>query len=273
MKLAEQDAKLFFELMWALQFYVNQKLKIHTHIKNIDEYVDCTTEEKFEVRKALYADKKLIDSFVKENPQNFSEENLSIVSNWKNLIEGEFHIERYLKSYAVLIEENDVYAVLGLYQGFDELVHRSRLPLYVRTVLLPFKGKIVYDGLFQPYNVFFGGGIKRRLKEAYMTAKQNDRIIESLDSTPNENQKKKNKILKDWKPELNALADKAKNLRGSSELPAMYSPAFSLVKASIEFAQLVVSDTDDLDDLYQSLKKVQRASNKVNTVLRRDDFW
>ena len=55
--------------------------------------------------------------------------------------------------------------MLGLNQGFDELVHRSHLPLYVKTVLLPFKEKIVYDGLFQAYNVYFGAGIKRDLKE------------------------------------------------------------------------------------------------------------
>ena len=29
MKLAEQDADLFFEIMWALQFFVNQRLNIY----------------------------------------------------------------------------------------------------------------------------------------------------------------------------------------------------------------------------------------------------
>jgi hypothetical protein len=168
-----QDAKLFFDLMWALQYFVNQKLKILTGVKSLDDYAECSTEEKFEVRKALYADTKLIDSFVQENPQNFSKKKLSIVSNWKKYIEGDFHIERFLKRYAVFIKGTDVYGVLALYQGFDELIHRSHLPLYVKTVLLPFKGKIVYDGLFQAHNIYFGAGIKRELKESYMRAKQN----------------------------------------------------------------------------------------------------
>ena len=269
MRLSEQDAKLFFDLMWALQYFVNQKLKIHTNVKSLDDYAECSTEEKFEVRKALYADIKLIDSFVQENPQNFSEEKLSIVSNWKNFIEGDFHIERFLKRYTVFIKGADVYGVLGLYQGFDELVHRSHLPLYVQTVLLPIKGKIVYDGLFQAYNIYFGGGIKRDLKESYMTAKQNNRIIESLEPTQ---KKKLSKPFKNWMPELNELAGKAKNLRGSSEHPAIYSPAFSLVKASIEFAQLAVSDSADLDHLYKSLRKVERALSKSNTVLNREEY-
>lgn len=273
MKLSEQDAKLFFDLMWALQYFVNQKLKILTGVKSLDDYAECSTEEKFEVRKALYADTKLIDSFVQENPQNFSKKKLSIVSNWKKYIEGDFHIERFLKRYAVFIKGTDVYGVLALYQGFDELIHRSHLPLYVKTVLLPFKGKIVYDGLFQAHNIYFGAGIKRELKESYMRAKQNNRIIESLEPTQKGTQKKKlSKSLKNWMPELNELAGKAKKLHGSSEHPAICSPAFSLVKASIEFAQLSVSDSADLDHLYKSLRKMERALRKSNMVLNREEY-
>lgn len=274
MKLSEQEAKLFFKLMWALQHFVNQRLKILPNIKNVDEYAKCTTKEKFQVRKALYENAKLIDLFVQENPQNCSEEELSIISKWKNYIEGDFHIERFLKKYTVFIQGGEVYGVMGLYQGFDELIHRSHLPLCVKTVLLPFKGKIVYDGLFQPYNIYFGGGIKRDLKESYMVAKQNNRIIETLESTQKRNQKKKTiKPLKNWKPELSKLANIAKNLRGSSESPTIYSPAFGLVKASIEFAQLAESDPEDLDKLYKSLKKVERALKKSYTVLDRQEDW
>ncbi|MBW1900261.1 MAG: hypothetical protein JRJ20_01360 [Deltaproteobacteria bacterium] len=269
MKISKQDAKLFFDLMWALQYFVNQKLKILTGVKSLDDYAGCSTEEKFEVRKALYADTKLIDSFVQENPQKFSEKNLSIVSNWKNYIEGDFHIERFLKRYTVFIKGADVYGVLALHQRLDELIHRSRLPLYVKTVLLPFKGKIVYDGLFQTYNFYFGAGIKRELKESYMRAQQNNRIIESLEPTQ---KKKLSKSLKNWMPELNELAGKAKKLRGSSGHSAICSPAFSLVKASIEFAQLSASDSADLDHLYKSLRKVERALTKSNMVLNREEY-
>ena len=90
MKLSEQDAKLFFDLMGALQFSVNQKLKILTNAKSLDDYAECSAKEKYEVRKALYADINLIDSFVQENPQNISEEKLSIVSNWETLLKETF---------------------------------------------------------------------------------------------------------------------------------------------------------------------------------------
>jgi hypothetical protein len=106
-----------------------------------------------------------------------------------------------------------------------------------------------------------------------MRAKQNNRIIESLEPTQKGPQKKKlSKSLKNWMPELNELAGKAKKIRGSSEHPAICSPAFSLVKASIEFAQLSVSDSADLDHLYKSLRKVERALKKSNMVLNREEY-
>ena len=272
MKLSEKDTKLFFQLMWALQFYVNHKLKIHD-IQRIDDYADSATDQKVKVREALYENIELIDSFVQENPQNFSSENLAIISDWKKFNRGSFFIERLLKKYAVFIQEDKVYGVLGLSQSFDELPYNANVPLYVDTVLLPFKGKIVYDGLLGFRNIYFGGGIKRSLKETYMRAKQNNRIIDSLQKSQVENQNKSEpKSLKKWKPELEELARKAKMLKGSVEHPAIYSPAFSLVKASIEFAQLAVSGESDREILHKALQKVRRAFNKSNTVLYREEY-
>jgi len=40
---------------------------------------------------------------------------LALISKWKNFIEGEFFIERYLKNHAVFIsDENQVFAVTSL---------------------------------------------------------------------------------------------------------------------------------------------------------------
>ncbi len=273
MKLSEQDAKLYFKLMTALQLYVNHKLKIHPEIKCIEDYTDSGMEQKIEIREALFANIELIDSFVQKNPQNFSKDHLDIVSNWKKFIGGDFYIERILKKYAVFIKEDKVYGVLALSQGFDELNFHSNLPIYVDTVLLPFRGKIIYDGLLRAHNIYFGGGIKRNLKETYLRTKQNNRIIDSLEISREEIQNKlKPQSLKNWKPYLDELADKVKKLKGSVEHPPIYSPAFSLVKASVEFAQLVVSEANDEESLHKALQKVRRAFNKSNTVLYREEY-
>lgn len=273
MKLSEPDTKLFFELMWALQFYVNQKLKIHD-VKRIDDYADSTAGQKATVREALYSNIELIDSFVQENPQNCSTANLAIISAWKQFIRGSFFIERLLKKYAVFIQEKNVYGVLGLSQSIDQLIDPTDMPVYVDAVLLPFKGKIIYDGLMGFQNIYFGGGIRRSLKETYMRAKQNNQIIDNLEKPNAAHQKKSTpRSLKNWMPELEELAKRAKALKGSLDHPAIYTPAFSLVKASIEFAQIAASDETDQEGLYKALNKVRRAYKKSSTVLHREEYW
>ncbi len=102
---------------------------------------------------------------------------------------------------------------------------------------------------------------------------ENIELIDNLDKSVAENRNKSDpKSLKNWKPELEELASKAKKSKGTVQSPAIYSPAFSLVKASIEFAQLAVSDANDQEGLYKALQKVRRAFNKSNTVLYREEY-
>ncbi|MBF0235487.1 MAG: hypothetical protein HQK65_21000 [Desulfamplus sp.] len=271
MKLSTEEAELFFELTWPLQFFVNQKLKVLPSIRTLEEYIDCSKDEKFKVRQALYENKPLIDLFVQENPQGFTQDKLSMISEWKKFIKGDFYIERFLKKQAIFISKDDqVYGVCGLNQGFDELIHPSYLPLMVTTVLLPFAGRIIYDGLFQTYNIHFGSGIRGNLKEIYMIAKQNQRVIETLEGSAR-SIPSKTQVLKNWEPEIQELYEKAKHLKGGVHYPPTYASAFGLVKASLDFAQVVVSDSTDLNTLYKTLKKLERELNKAYTILNREE--
>lgn len=276
MKLSNQDADLFFELMFSLQVFINQRLGIVSDISTLEEYLSCRMEQKLLVRDALYENTSLIDEFIQQNPHAFSPDYLTIIAQWKQFVIGEFFIERLLKKYAIFIGSDEkVYGVLALHEPFQETVHPSQLPLYVRTVLLPFKGKIVYDGLIQPYSVFFGGGISFDLKETYMAAKQNSRIIESLEPglqpIPSGHQRKRQH--EDWGSLLDKLMEEAKKLRSGSDQPTIQRPAFSLVKASLELAQSTVHDPDDLDALRRYLKKVDRNLEQVETTLHRAERY
>lgn len=50
----------------------------------------------------------------------------------------------------------------------------------VESVLLPFNDKIIYDSIFSPYRMTFGGGIRRSFNDAYQEAKSKFGIITSL---------------------------------------------------------------------------------------------
>ena len=270
MKLSEQDASRFFEIMWGLQHFVNSTLKLLPQASSADEYAFLSPQDKFVVREALYEHPELIDRYVALNPQELQRADLDVVASWKQFVLGNFYIERMLKKHAIFIGEGAVYGVLALNDAFDELFDRRQLPVYVRTVLLPFEGRIVYDSLMQGYNLFFGSGISGDLKETYMAAKQNHRIITTLgddvgsaETLPPD--------LRDWTPEIDELKAIAKRLRSSNDAPATWSPAFALTRASIELAERTTSDSDDTSAQWDALKKVERAMNRMQTVLYRAD--
>ena len=50
----------------------------------------------------------------------------------------------------------------------------------VDAVLLPFKDRIIYDGLMNGYNISFGAGIRRSLNESFKEAKARQGIVTSL---------------------------------------------------------------------------------------------
>ncbi len=283
MNLSQQDANLFFRLMLSLYGFVNRKLQTVPGANSPEAYERLSSEEKLKLRGVLFSKPELIDLFVEENPFGFGDEELRIVAGWRDFVSGKFYLERCLKKYAIFISSDDeVYGVLGLHDPLDAVVDRRRLPLYADAVLLPFKGRIVYDGVLPHYNVFFGRGISGSLKETYMAAKQRGGIIETLGAAPaaepdaeaeqDRPAAASPKPAKNWRPEMDDLATRARKLRGGSGQAPICTPAFSLVKASLELGQAALADAQDLDHLRKCLKKVERAARGVETILDRAEW-
>ena len=184
MQVTIEDGKLFYKLFSALLGYVNRKLEvIPEQFSESSEYTSLPPQARGKVRGALYEHRELIDQFVAENPAGLSPEELEIVATWKHALVGKFYVFRYLAKYTVFLTASDkpckAYAVLGLADPIEEVVNRP-LPVLCNAVLLPFRGQIIYDGLIAPYNVFFGGGVRRNLNEDYNRAKDTFGIITSL---------------------------------------------------------------------------------------------
>ena len=270
MVLSEDDAKLFFNLMLPLQAFVNLKLELIPDCSTAEAVKNLDSEPRFKLREALYGDIGLIDQFVKENPEGFNYEELGIVQRWSKFIAGDFYIERYLAKHAIFIKNEEVYAVMALHDPFDFFVGREQLPVYTKTVLLPFKGRIVYDGLMQNYRIHFGGGIRGSLRETYLTAKQNGRIIESLDPAMRKTPKNKApRPSKDWRAEVDSLRMHAQILSAGAGTQPIQGAVFNLVKTSLEMAQVSAHQADDLEALWDCARKVERALRKIQTMLNR----
>ena len=183
MLLEPQDVELFFRLHRTLMFFVNQRLKvIPDKLATPEEFAALSPGVRLKVRDALNANLDLIQSFVDENPAHLSDDELDIVRSWRHLVAGKFYVFRELKKYTVFLTTTDsaiAYGVLALSQPFEDLIG-PYLPVLTQTVLLPFKGVIVYEGLMNSYNISFGPGIRRGLNESFKQAKERHGIVTSL---------------------------------------------------------------------------------------------
>jgi Domain of unknown function (DUF6398) len=183
MLLDPQELALFFRLHRTLMFFVNQRLQpIPDKPTTPGDFAGLSPEKRLTVRGAFLAHLDLIDAFVGENSAQLPEEELVIVHSWRQLVTGKFYVFRELKKYTVFLSTSEppiAYGILALAQPFEELIG-PYLPVLVEAVLLPFKDKIVYDGLMTAFPISFGAGIKRMLNEGFKKAKAWHGIVTAL---------------------------------------------------------------------------------------------
>lgn len=261
MTLAPEDGKLFFELMWNLQYYVNQKRGVHKNIRSREEYIKISTEKKLEARNALWEHPELIESYVRENPDGLERERLAIIEKWTGFVKGTFYIFRHLKKGSIFIggEPEQVYSVHGVLDDLDEIIPSYALPQMMQAILLPFKGIIIYDGLLLGYNnIHFGGGIRSNLNQTYTAAKQKDRIITTLelDLMAPKVVKPKDTAL----PQLKMLAATMAKVKGDGTLQ---TSALTLARLCLEIS---IADAEG-QEIEPQARKISRASNRLRNLL------
>ena len=246
MELSLEDVDQFFRLHRSLLFFVNQRLKVlDKKVATPEAYSGLPPDDRIKVHGALLDHPELIDAFADENPSHLDEAELEIVRSWKHHVTGTFYVFRYLSNYTVFLTATDpavAYGVVGLFDPIEEIVGPD-LPRMVKTTLLPFKGRIVYDSLLTGYNVHFGGGVRRSLNESYKEAKERAGIVTSL--PPDADQPRLVRTQPAAKPAKKAGKGKA---RGESAAPAAARAAHDRVVALTDaFCR------EYLDDEYEAL--------------------
>jgi hypothetical protein len=260
MRVTQDDAGLFFRLMWGLQLYVNQRLQVlpkQRGLTSIEAYARLDMKIKIPVRDALWKQPELIDAYAQANPERLPAEELAIVSQWQHFIKGSFTIFRYLKGHAIFMGDTQIYAVKALFDPFDDVIPDYALPVRVDTVLLPFKGQIVYDGVVNIYAIAFGGGIREELRQVYMSAKEAGRIISSLEGGAPATlpAPAKRKLMPGSEGLVTEIAEKSKALRGGTEI-----------------AELAVLHPESLDELVNAGAQASRALTKLRNAVGRADY-
>jgi len=197
MQLSTKNRKLFFKLHSNLLNYAHTdgNAKRILSLAEFNEKFDIKQKDK--MRKKLYAKPFFLDKFIKENPLSFNKKELKIIKSWKNFLKGEFVMLRQLKNYAIFLDfkkPRHAYGVLALNNLFEEIL--PWYPIIIEAVLLPFKNKIIYDGIFYTQQISFGPGTRRNFNDSYQEAKARFGIITSLPFSEKKFKKKPAELLK-----------------------------------------------------------------------------
>ena len=179
MRLKSEEASMFYEIFLPLLDYVNE----NHHV--IMEPVHFTGEsvdprDAAAVAHFLWEHIECIDDYIAETA--LPEEHREILSNWKRRVSGTFMIERHLKKGSVFIstDNNAVYLVNGIIDSWGEMFPDIPLPIIVKATLLPFRKVIISDGLVSAFPIRFGRNTAMDLKNTYLTAKQQRKIMTHL---------------------------------------------------------------------------------------------
>ena len=164
-------------------FYVNRRLRvIGRKLATPEAYSGLPPAARVAVHEALLDHMDLIGTFAVENPFGLGEADLDVVRSWRHLVAGKFYAFRQLRDSMVFLSTTEpvvAYGVLALSDPFEDLIGPD-LPRLINTTLLPFKGRIVYDGIMTGYDITFGRGVKGSLSQNYEEIKGRAGIVTSL---------------------------------------------------------------------------------------------
>ena len=181
MKLQQQEKTIFFNNWLGLLAFVNDKYKLIEDFGHPESPVGIQLQDIVKLKTKLWENAETIDEYI-DSVWDMPRSDIQLLKGWKNKIEGNFIIVRHLKNYSVFLNNanNLLYGVIGITDSISEIISAEVLPIMVKTVLLPFKDRIIYDSMFHVYNVHAGPNMRRGINEQYSEIKAKSGIISTL---------------------------------------------------------------------------------------------
>lgn len=173
----EENSMMFFALRNLLLDYTNQKYNINKKLRNFDDICDAESEELIDIRDKLWENPNIIKNYLKENSNKLNEELISIIKSWnEKKINKEFVLYKYEDEYALFIDDYNIYYVKGLEERIRDMIPEQKLPIFVKTVLLPLNDNIIYDSYIQQYNVSLGNNLRKVWDDNYKKLLKENKI-------------------------------------------------------------------------------------------------
>lgn len=153
------------------------------------------------------------------------------MESWQHRIQGDFFIAHYLKKYAVFIKDNEGYGVLGITDSIEDMTG-GQAPILIKTVLIPFEDRIIYDSLVSSYPIHFGSGYRQSLKDTYRAIQERGGPITSLPPSPEPDDEtvhtSNQKVLKAFQRELGKSGLSPKMMKEHTQNMADFGENFLL---------------------------------------------
>lgn len=174
MKLSPAKAQYFFSLYLPLLSYTYENF----YGDNKIEFFSTDMKTKIKVRDILCNDSGIINEIIRNMPDKFNQEDVSILQKWKNFRRGSFIVLKHLKNYSLFLETSrdpKTYGVSGISDSLSDLI--PDVPRMVDAVLLEFDSRIICDGLFIMRNVQFGKGYRQDFMNSLKESESRSGII------------------------------------------------------------------------------------------------
>jgi hypothetical protein len=186
MRVSSETARKFNSLYTLLLYYAGQERKVLPSSMNLDDFKDGPLGLKIRCRDAIYEPIPLIGRFLQANGELLTVEAQATLALWADKhMSGTFAVLRHLKKYSVFLAQDGsgkAYGVLGLTEDLGQMIPKEILPSLVKTVLLPFEGAIVCDGIVVAAgHVTLDVEDQKELNAQYAEIKRTGNIITSLE--------------------------------------------------------------------------------------------
>ncbi|MCH4206925.1 MAG: hypothetical protein LKF79_00750 [Solobacterium sp.] len=156
--ISSTDADQFYHLYFSLLAYVNRKTHLCTDINDsLLHQLGVNSQGAFDLAEAFCKDPhRYVSEFIKENPYHLSRKELELVQPFERAVRNPFFILQVKQEYTIFADDDHLYAVKGVRANIDTLLDNYRFPIMAAAVLLPFKDRIIFDGVFSTFPVNIG---------------------------------------------------------------------------------------------------------------------
>jgi len=193
-RLSINEIKEYYQLFNKLMVFVQNNYAYKNDkqcLKNIFEvqyngtfaanYNLMKSGEIVDIIKHLSDNKNLVREFIETNKTQLNNEELKVFESWSNFLHTNFIIMQHHNNSEVFAwdnKEHKVYLVYGLYDPLASII--PRYPFLADIILLPFKGRIVFNGLLLGQDIEYGNNILRMFIDEYQDDIDTNGIILEL---------------------------------------------------------------------------------------------